>query len=106
MANDPVTAALAEIRKRQEVTFADPAGKGRPDLLLAVKVARDDIPRLLAALDAVLAPHAPRPAYGSPGGLACGYCTDAGGTVLLVTWPCQTRKVILAALTGGTDHGN
>lgn len=100
---DDLSAVLAEIRERRETTFADPAGKGRPDLILAIKVARDDAPRLLAALDAALAVHRPRQDYGRQ---VCAHCTDTGGGTLLVTWPCQTYRAILAALTGGTDHGN
>jgi hypothetical protein len=65
VADDPLSAALAEIRKRREVTFADPAGKGRPDLILAIKVARDDAPRLLSAIDAALKHHQPEPLYGN-----------------------------------------
>jgi hypothetical protein len=54
VANDPLSAALEEIRERRKLTFHDPAGRGRPELILAVKAAREDVPRLLAALDEVL----------------------------------------------------
>ena len=56
---DNTIPALEEIRVRQEVIFDDPAGRERPDLLLAIKAAREDVPRLLAVVDAVLKPHQP-----------------------------------------------
>ena len=59
--------------------------------------ARADVPRLLAAVEAVLAIHKPVHAYlNSPA--TCQHCLDASGD--LDEWPCATYEAISRALLG------
>lgn len=128
--DDQVSAELAPIRERRKVTFDDPAGRGRPDLLLAVKAAREDVPRLLAALDAALKLHAPRTdrVLGSACGKhrllvptllplpdceecvqdrrreVCPECRDQYGDPVLFDL-CRVRSAVLAALAGERKSG-
>lgn len=61
MAADDLAAKLAEIQARDERVWH---GRGNVDGLLAITEAKDDVPRLLAAVDAVLKLHRPYPLYG------------------------------------------
>lgn len=97
---DAAAVAVARLRDRMTETVSVLVPSLDATQAYAAGALHGDALMALAALDAVLALHWPRPAYGSPGGLACGHCTDAGGGTLLVTWPCRTRRAILAALTG------
>ncbi len=71
--------------------------------LLALANAREDVPRLLAAVEAVLALHAPVGEMGVDA-LWCGECATTERPEL---WPCSTYRVISRALLGeeGSGHG-
>ena len=82
---DPVAAELAAIGERWEALSHRYGYVGG---LLAPKA---DVPRLLAALEAVLKLHSPIPDGPE-------WCRECGHS-----FPCWTRRVISRALTGGTD---
>jgi hypothetical protein len=158
--DDPASAALAEIRDREQSTVPGPwearetsasweliLGNDRYHRALVrapkteawpgtangefIAHARTDVARLLAALDAVLAPHAPRPdvLYGAscaahrlkvptlnpvPGcgecrqdqrRDVCPECRDEYGDPVLFG-DCRARKAALAALTGKGEGGD
>jgi hypothetical protein len=87
---DPLTASLDEIRERN----ARAEGRDGDAALWIGAMARivgEDVPRLLAALDAVLAAHCE--ANDAPG-----HCWECGFKL-----PCPTLQAITRALTGGTD---
>lgn len=92
MTSDPLTAELEEIGQRCAAVFDDPAGRKRPDLVLAVRVAEDDAPRLLAALDKVLERHYPASATGS-----CIICAEP--------YPCREVQAIARVLLGEAKTG-
>jgi len=66
MPDDRIAAELAAIRERREfgLTGVDPAAIGPADPVLQIRAMANlidvDVPRLLAAVDEVLKPHAPR----------------------------------------------
>ncbi|HMH92366.1 MAG TPA: hypothetical protein VK586_14930 [Streptosporangiaceae bacterium] len=124
MADDKLAAALAEIRDRDQRVWD---GRGNVGGLLAITEARDDTPRLLAAVGAVLEMHAPTryvayteacsnhlftilPRRTCPDcvrveRLGCQRCRDENGNPAKPE-DCFERNVILAALTGeGNDGG-
>ena len=118
--DNAVQALLREIRERGERVWRL---RGNVGGLLAVSDARDDVPRLLAALDAILAGHSltavvryARPCaahmYGAAGARrdcadcvkveyrdGCRECRDEWGTAVRPE-DCRARKAILAGLTG------
>lgn len=125
MAGDPLAAALAEIRDRDQRVWD---GRGNVGGLLAVTEARDDTPRLLAAVEAVLEMHAPTayvayteacsnhlftilPRRTCPDcrrveRLGCQRCRDENGNPATPE-DCRERNVILTALTGkGAGSGS
>jgi hypothetical protein len=118
VADDELAAALAEIRERHQRVHH---GRGTVGSLLAVTEARNDVPRLLYAVETVLLLHAQTAhvAYTEPcaahqfrriGRLACRdcrkvertgcqRCRDENGNPAKPE-DCPERNVILAALTG------
>ncbi len=117
MHDDLLSAALAEIREREQNTVPGPF----------IAHARTDLPRLLATLDAVLAPHAPRAdvLYGRPcishrplkpvpdcplctqdqRRQVCPECRDEFGDPVPFG-DCRARKAALTALTGNGSGGD
>jgi hypothetical protein len=95
-ADDQPAATLAEIRERDKRVWNL---RGNVGGLLAINEAKDDVPRLVAALeaaDAALKRHMQW--FGSMGDRLCGGC--------LRPVPCPDTNVIAAALAkggGGTD---
>ena len=88
MADDPLSAALEEIRERNEQLRSRYGYVGG---LLALAKAENDVPRLLAVLDVVLAAH--RNADGR-----CAWCRNQDGQ--RQKWPCGEYLAITRALTG------
>lgn len=130
MADDPLKAALDEIRARGYENGAHGAQAAHLSDAAAI-----DVPRLLSAVDAALKHHRPSPSYGRAfdakgnprcthdpdgdhgehyedgwgewyctdliGGWVCATCGEDDGCGLLpVAWPCAPYRDILAALTG------
>jgi hypothetical protein len=89
--NQPVT-GLDEIQRRAaDFARIDSAA----DLRAAPRSARD-VPRLLAAVEAVLEFHQPvKLSFGS----VCGECDDGDGE--RADWPCETWWGVSRALSGG-----
>lgn len=81
---DPVAAYLDQIRERYNAGADFPLAGTAKD----ITDSSDDVPRLLTALDGVLALHH-RDHKRVP---FCDYCQD--------WWPCRTARAISAALLG------
>lgn len=96
---DPLPAALAEIRERNEERIR---AMRYTEYTVEHHAAEGDVRRLLAGYDAFLALHQPRTSFGVT---VCGHCTDTGGGTLLVTFPCKTYTDILGALMKGKNGG-
>jgi hypothetical protein len=104
MADDPVAVELARLRECMTQTASALAPSLDAAQAYVAGALHGDALKALAGIDAVLAVHRLRHAFGRQ---VCAHCTDAGGGTLLVAWPCRTRKAILAALTGKeNDSGN
>jgi hypothetical protein len=86
----------AESRKDPRVYRADLSGIRNPDAEF-IAAAREDVPRLLAALDAVLALHVPGVIEGAGPTYPFHYCTRCSGHP---AWPCPEVAAITRALTG------
>ena len=86
-----LTAALDEIRNRHE-SLSLPFGY----LPQSIMLSQADVPRLLAAVDAVLALHKPA----GETGVDELWCTEWPGHGPIVMWPCPTYLAISRALTG------
>jgi hypothetical protein len=110
MGTDDVAAILAGIRERQALASDASLGFSRMEERHAalIKVAYEDTPRLVAAVEAALeAADGAIPALGLPPAdctYACdsGKCDCSGGT-RAVAWnldPAKLREAITAALTG------
>jgi hypothetical protein len=94
MPDDPLSSALGEIRERSERPLG-PSAMALPISIPAVQGLLEsaaDVPRLLAALDAVLKAH--RNADGR-----CAWCRNPDGQ--RQKWPCGEYLVITRELTGG-----
>lgn len=134
MADDTLSAALAEIRDRNEERIRF---HRYTEYTVAHDVAEGDVRRLLAALDAVLAMHRPVRTYGevnpNPGqwcahgpdydgdrhfeaGDGIWYCKDDPAVTVCSTctsldiqgsvfWPCEEYEAITSALTGEANDG-
>lgn len=91
---DPVATYLAQIRERMNQRLTIPV---TPAMAMrgAIESARD-IPRLLAAVDAVLAVH--RRAPGHDGRDRCAWCRTSRG--VREPWPCGEYQAISAELLG------
>lgn len=123
MADNPMSAALAEIRERHRDI----------DCAAVAYLSAGDIPRLLSAVEAALKFHQPRQLYERafdpkgnprcghstetdpdvhyegddgewycvdlPGGVACSGCAESPDGEY-AEWPCDEYTAILAALTG------
>jgi hypothetical protein len=93
MADDKLTAELAAISDRARRVVE---GRGNVGGLLAINEAKDDVPRLLAALDVVLKAHR------DVGG-RCAWCRNPDGQ--RQKFPCGEYLAITAELTRtGADH--
>ena len=68
MPDDNLTAVLDQIKFRDERVWQF---RGKPEALMLIEAAKDDVPRLLRAVEAVLAAHAPQMIYDS--GDDCGH---------------------------------
>jgi hypothetical protein len=95
---DALAAELAAIRERLA------ACKGGLSSDLCVYFASgEDVPRLLAAVEAALEVHAPtalhRPSE-ADGPRICRACVDPADDTLFAPWPCPTVQAITRALLG------
>ena len=90
MDTNDLTAALNEIRERYEDIAHGPA------YVDDIRASADDVPVLLAAVEAVLERHRDEDGI-------CDECLDFEyGDVYPVRWPCPTVQAITTALSGGT----
>ena len=95
MSTDP-SAALAAIRERHTVVAAanlNPDAFGGGVYAAVVRLAQEDTPSLVAALEVVLKAHRPNTADGR-----CNWCRDPDGQ--RSAFPCGEYLSITAALTG------
>jgi hypothetical protein len=96
---DDLTATLAGIKERQSIASDASLGFARMEERHAalIKVAYEDTPRLLAAVEAVLKEHQP---VNRGEGLEpiCSTCHRG-------FWPCPTYEAITREPTGGNDGG-
>jgi len=98
---DRLAARLAEVRERCML----PAFPWNWDLVAASKMTSDDLPRLLAAVEAVLMIHASEP---EPGLLppTCVVCQTIPDSWSRDEWPCPTVQAITTELLGEEEGGN
>lgn len=103
MADDPLASGLDEIRNRAALAYASPARTAE---------SAADVPRLLAALEAVLKPHrrSPHPAWGAGTGDCHGkhFCLQCSIDGVYRPWPCQpyhdAARELLGEEAGMTDE--
>lgn len=103
MSADRIPALLEPIQNRVDEAEAK-RGRSRanPDpiwdasMILAIQASSADVPKLLAAVQAVTALHEPGTGYFTTD-VACQTCSNSIGFVL---YPCATVAAVLAALDG------
>ena len=95
MPDTDLTAVLAEIRLRGYRNGASGAMAARLS-----DCADLDVPRLLAAVDAVLAHHQPQPGMFPPTCFACAAWDEDAEETVEACWPCPTYLAISRALLG------
>jgi hypothetical protein len=89
MAPDPLAAELTAIEQRHEELRSR---YGHVGGLLVLAKAQNDVPRLLAAVEAVLALHRRANGWRS----VCRTCCNAAGE--MVRWPCSTYLAVTREL--------
>jgi hypothetical protein len=107
---DPLAAAMEEIRDRDRRVWE---GRGNVGGLLAIGEAKDDVPRLLAAVEAVLGHHKPRQLYGMvesfKGDPLCAHGPDYDGDAHFLAddgiWYCRDKPTVkvCASCADGPD---
>jgi len=97
---DNLTARLQEIRARAEDRTLKPSQYGYLDQIEATRKSANDVPTLLAALEAVVAVHVPRVRH--EGWDNCEFC-DPHDTCSGCgkSWPCPTITAITDAMGAG-----
>ena len=110
--SEDVTARLAAIRERNEHLRSRYGYVGG---LLALTGAKDDVPRLLAAVEAALKDNRKSMFPAGPPGAGNAYgkhycagicCTSIDDQVIYRVWPCQPYQYITAALSGTGKEGS
>ena len=97
---DNLTSALDAIRDRRARSTSCVSARDLPDGDNRSAASAADVPRLLAAVDAVLAIH--KVTETANGHSACVPCSREEG-MLVSPGSCSIRRAISRELTGGTD---